>query len=59
MVFCRHPASPFESLPHILYQSYPTSQPYDVSKEETEALQIAWMKVTNRKSKFWDRHRSA
>jgi hypothetical protein len=45
-VFRRRPAGPFESLPHILYQSYPTSQPYGLSKDfqETEALQIAWMK---------------
>jgi hypothetical protein len=46
MVFCRRPTGPFESLPHILYQSHPTSQPYGVSRDlrETEALQIAWMK---------------
>ena len=40
MVFCRRPASPLESLLHIRYQSYLTSQPYGLSKD----FQIAWMK---------------
>jgi len=59
MVFCRRPAGPFESLPHIPYQSYPTFQPYGLSKDfqETEALQICLDEVANRKSKCWGRHR--
>ena len=48
MVFCRRPVGPFESLPQILYQSYISAlwsfKGLSKDFQETEALQIAWMK---------------